>query len=113
LQVGILAGGRHPHLALLKCHQHLGYLISLENIPRQVTAYLRKQLKVPEDTPVIYEAERSRYRYYQLIRSYLQVKSYSQGGKLVAEKAVRKVAHTMSDPADLINVAMEKLIEQR
>jgi hypothetical protein len=100
-------------LALLKCHQHLGYLISLENIPQQVTAYRCKQLKVPKDTPVIYEAERSRYRYYRLIRSYLQVKSYSQGGKLVAEKAIKKAAHTMSDPADLINVAMEKLIEQR
>ena len=111
-------------LLLLKCHQHIGYTPALTEIPEQVVVYLRGQLNVPlgakrrgeaafQDTPVTYEAERSRYRYYQQVRSFLQVKSYSHGGQEVAEAIIRKSAYTMSDPADLINVAIEKLIEQR
>ena len=100
-------------LALLKCHQHLGYLPSLKEIPKQVVVYLRNQLKVPQETPIASEVERSRYRYIKQIRSFLQVKSYSHGGQEVAEFVIRKSAYTMSDPADLINVAIEKLIEQR
>jgi len=100
-------------LALLKCHQHLGYLPSLKEIPKQVVVYLRHQLKVPQETPIASEVERSRYRYIKQIRSFLQVKSYSHGGQEVAESVIRKSAYTMSDPADLINVAIEKLIEQR
>ena len=100
-------------LALLKCHQHLGYLPSLKEIPKQVVVYLRNQLEVPQDTPIASEVERSRYRYIKQIRSFLQVKSYSHGGQEVAESVIKKSAYTMSDPADLINVAIEKLIEQR
>ena len=100
-------------LLLLKCHQHLGYLPALIEIPEQVVAYLRGQINVAQDTPVTYEAERSRYRYYQQVRSFLQVKPYSHGGLGVAQAIIRQSAYTMSDPADLINVAIEKLIEQR
>ena len=100
-------------LALLKCHQHLGYLPSLKEIPKQVLVYLRQQLKVPHQTPIASEVERSRYRYYQQVRSFLQIKPYSHGGLEVAKAIIRQSAYTMSDPADLINVAIEKLVEQR
>ena len=100
-------------LVLLKCHQHLGYLPFLKDIPKQVIIYVRDQLELPEETSIVYEAERSRHRYYQQIRDFLKVQAYSQGGQNIAESAIRQAATTMSDPADLINVAIEKLIEQR
>ena len=53
------------------------------------------------------------YRYRQLIRTYLDIKPYGEGGKDVVETAVQHAAYTMSDPADLINVAVEHLIQQR
>ena len=100
-------------LVLLKCHQHLGYLPLLKDIPEQVVAYLRDQLNMPPDVCLAEEAERSRYRYSQQIRDFLEIRPYSSGGPEVAEAVIRQSAYTMSDPADLINVAVEKLIEQR
>lgn len=59
------------------------------------------------------EAEKTLYRYRQLIRSHLGVTSYSLGGAETAQRMVEQAAYTMSDPADLINVAIEHLVEQR
>jgi Domain of unknown function (DUF4158) len=59
------------------------------------------------------EAEKTLYRYRQVIRTYLDIKPYEDGGRNVVETAVQHAASTMSDPADLINVAVEQLIQQR
>jgi hypothetical protein len=53
----------------------------------------------------------ARYRY--LIRTYLALTPYTNGGPRVVMDAVAQAALTMSDPADLINVAIEHLIQQR
>ena len=59
------------------------------------------------------EAEKTLYRYRQLIRTYLGIKPYGEGGQAVVETAVQHAASTMSDPADLINLAVEHLVQQR
>lgn len=100
-------------LVLLKCLQRLGYVPALDQVPDGITCYLRQQLDLPVETTPVYEAERSRYRYYRALRAHLGLSSYSDGGKEVAQKATREAAYTMSDPADLINVAIEELIRQR
>jgi TnpA family transposase len=99
-------------LLLLKSHQHLGYLPALALVPDKIRAYLCQQLELPIDT-IPEGPERSLQRYRQLIRTFLDVKPYTQGGQSVVASAIRLAAHTMSDPADLINVAMEQLIHQR
>jgi len=100
-------------LARLKCHQHLGYLPDLHDIPDPVRIYLCQQLRLPADTPWSPETKISRYRHRLAIRSYLQVSSYSHGGEQAVIDEIEQAAYTMSDPADLINVAIERLIEQR
>jgi TnpA family transposase len=100
-------------LAQLKCHQHLGYLPALDEIPDQVRAYLCYQLALPSDTIWMTETKTSRYRQHQVIRSHLKVTSYSQGGEQAVTHEIEQAAYTMSDPADLINVAIERLVEQR
>jgi ATP/maltotriose-dependent transcriptional regulator MalT len=55
------------------------------------------------------DAEKTLYRYRQLIRTYLDITPYGEGGQDVVETAVQHAASTMSDPADLINVAVEHL----
>lgn len=52
------------------------------------------------------------YRHRQLIRDYLQVIDYADGGEAVVSRAVQQAAATMGDPADLINVAIEELLRQ-
>lgn len=100
-------------LTLLKCHQHLGYLPALADVPAQIRTYLCQQLSL---FPLMYdsvEAEKTLYRYRQLIRTYLQITPYGEGGQAVVTTAVQHAAHTMSDPADLINLAVEHLVQQR
>jgi Tn3 transposase DDE domain/Domain of unknown function (DUF4158) len=100
-------------LTLLKCQQHLGYLPALTEVPEQIRTYLCQQLHL---LPLMYthvEAEKTLYRYCQMIRTFLEIKPYADGGQDVVETAVQQAAYTMSDPADLINLAVEHLIEQR
>jgi hypothetical protein len=59
------------------------------------------------------EADKTLYRYRRLIRTYLDIKPYGEGGQHVVETTVQHAAFTMSDPADLINLAVEHLIQQR
>jgi TnpA family transposase len=100
-------------LLLLKCHQLLGYIPALELVSDNLRYYLCSQLQVSTETSLTVDAKKTRYRYRQLIRTYLNVRSYSQGGPAIVESATRKSAYTMSDPADLINVAIEQLIHHR
>jgi Domain of unknown function (DUF4158) len=100
-------------LTLLKCHQHLGSTPALTDVPSQIRIYLSQQLHLPANTALDVEAEKTLYRYRQLVRSYLRVESYTLGGAKAIEAIVAQAAYTMSDPADLINVAIEHLVEQR
>lgn len=100
-------------LARLKCHQHLGYMPTLEEIPDSIRLYLCQQLHVPADTHWVPETQISRHRHRRSIRTYLKVSSYSHGGERTVTDDIEQAAYTMSDPADLINVAIERLIEQR
>jgi len=100
-------------LTLLKRHQNLGYTPALTDVPSQIRIYLSQQLHLPANTALNVEAEKTLYRYRQLVRSYLRVESYTLGGAKAIEAIVAQAASTMSDPADLINVAIEHLVKQR
>ena len=100
-------------LTLLKCQQNLGYTPALTDVPRQICTYLSQQLHLGTGTALDGEAEKTLYRYRQLLRSYLRVSSYALGGAETVEPIVEHAAYTMSDPADLINVAIEHLVKQR
>lgn len=99
-------------LTLLKCHQSLGYLPAFDAIPLHIRQYLRQQLHLPPETG-FHEGKNLRSRYRHLIRGYLAVTAYADGGARLVEQRVTQAAYTMSDPADLINVAIEHLIQQR
>jgi Domain of unknown function (DUF4158) len=99
-------------LALLKCHQSLGYLPAFETIPTAIRQYLCQQLSLPPDT-AFDTTKNLRSRYRSLIRGHLAVTAYADGGPRLVEQRVTEAAYTMSDPADLINVAIEPLIQQR
>jgi Domain of unknown function (DUF4158) len=99
-------------LTLLKCHQCLGYLPAFDTIPLYIRQYLCQQLHLPLETE-FHTAKNLRSRYRHLIRGYLAVTAYTNGGAALVAQRVTQAAYTMSDPADLINVAIEHLIQQR
>ncbi len=107
------AKGDIPRLAftvLLKCFQRLGYLPTIQAVPSTITEYIAVQRGVVLKRPLLNVSQRTRVRYRQVIHSYLSVKPYGTGGQEAIEPTIRKAALTMSDPADLINVAIEQLV---
>lgn len=111
-------GGRQQLtlLVLLKAHQHLGYAPSPKEVPKQVRHYLAGWLGLSGNISVLEETSANKknfYRYRQATRAFLNVRPWSDDGDEVVKQAVEKAAYTMSDPADLINVAVEILIRNR
>ncbi|MCA9840341.1 MAG: DUF4158 domain-containing protein [Trueperaceae bacterium] len=100
---------------LLKAQQHLGYLINPSEVPKPIQSFLAKQLAFEEATVLTkgLSNKKTFYRYHKAVRTFLDIHSWSVGSKTLAEKVVKEAAYTKSDPADLINVAIESLIEQR
>ena len=114
--VRLNARGNLPQLRLtlyLKCFQKLGYLPRLTAIPEVIVIHVAAQSSLCPSTQLTQIAKVSRKRYRRAILKYIGIKPYSQGGRLAITDAVCKAAWTMSDPADLINVAIEQLVLQR
>jgi hypothetical protein len=99
-------------LTLLKCHQSLGYLPAFDAIPLHIRQYLRQQLHLPPETG-FHEGKNLRSRDRQLIRGSLAVTAYADGGARLVEQRVTQAAYTMSDPADLIHVRMQRIERSR
>ena len=112
---------RKPHnyltlMALLKCEQYLGYSPAINTIPLQIQNYLREHLGLLPVVELLEETEFNKKTFFifrQAVRSFLKIKPYNQGGEEVAAKQIEKSSYTMSDPADLINVAIEVLVQHR
>lgn len=101
-------------LALLKCFQRLHYFPSMKEIPAIIVDHLRSFLHLRPEVPLAYENARTLYRHCDTIRSYLGIKTFS--GKQVrhtAVQAVYRAAQVMNPTADLINAAIEELIQKR
>ena len=104
---------RLTFLTLLKMRQHLGYFPSLSEIPGQIVRYLAERFGLPQTTPLL-DAESKKktlFRYRAVIRSHLGGSVYGDDGDRLIEPIVRQAALTMSDPADLINLAIETLLQ--
>lgn len=100
--------------AMLKTRQHLGYFISLEQIPDSVIAHLIKQLELPRVSWNINDVylKKTLYRYRIACRKFLGSSAFSGQKKQFLIESIHTAAYTMSDPADLINVAIEVLTNE-
>jgi hypothetical protein len=76
-------------LALLKCHQVLGSLPMCAAMPSYVQPYLCQQLHLPPETG-FHDTPHARVRYRQLIRGYLDVHAYADGGPAWSQRLSRK-----------------------
>jgi hypothetical protein len=97
----------------LKCFQKLGYLPQMAAIPQTIIKYIVKQCYPDLQLPVAEVTDATRSTYHQAIHTYLQVRPYGEGGAAVITPIVQQATYTMSDPADLINVAIEQLVLHR
>jgi len=98
-------------LVMLKIRQKLGFFPTIDEVPDQLKRFLATAFNLSEITPILNEEnqKKTRYRYRQVIRKKLGCTLYIDGGADIIAPIIRNAAHTMSDPADLINVAVEEL----
>lgn len=108
-----VAGHQLTCLVLLKSLQWLGYFPSLATIPVELVRHVRQALRLDEEAPLGYDEPRTLYRHHQMIRAHLSITSWGKAGRRLALTAVETAAATMDNPADLINVALETLSQQR
>jgi TnpA family transposase len=102
--------GRVMLATLLKARQDLGRFPTLDEVHTDTVTYMASQLGLT--TPVWLDqvdTTKSFYRYQMVVRRHLSVMPYGDAAEELATKTTLETAETMSDPADLINRAVEAL----
>lgn len=96
-------------LVHLKIFQSLGRFLAEEDIPTTIREYISRKLQVTDKTHRA-PPERTRYRHHAAIRAYLGVTPWGTGAQHMAESTMSKMAEARTDPADLINAAIDALV---
>jgi len=103
--------GRMLLATLLKTRQDLGYFVAPDEVHADDVAYLGSQmdLAVPPISSDEQRQTKTLYRYQAAVRAHLTVSTYAEAGEQLVTSTTLETAETMSDPADLINRAIEVL----
>jgi pimeloyl-ACP methyl ester carboxylesterase len=103
--------GRMLLATLLKSRQDLGYFATPDEIHPDTVSYLRSQmgLGIPPVSPDEERRTKTLYQYQAAVRTHLSVTTYGEAGERLISSTTLEAAQTMSDPADLINRAIEAL----
>ncbi|RVN97725.1 DUF4158 domain-containing protein [Sinorhizobium meliloti] len=103
--------GRLALAVLLKARQDLGFFASPADLHAETIAHLATQLGLTEPLACVVEGtgDKTLYRYRMAVRTFLDIVAYDEGGEDLLTAVITEAASTMSDPADLINLAIEVL----
>jgi TnpA family transposase len=103
--------GRLTLATLLKARQDLGCFPAPLEVHIDTVAHLASQLALATVPPVLSETSRKTtlHHYRAAVRVYLKASIYAEAGEQLVTTTVTEAAATMSDPADLINRAIEAL----
>lgn len=100
--------GRTMLATILKTRQNLGLFPAPQDIDAGILAHLASQLSLAAP-PKPEIGQKTLYRYRDAVRIFLGVTQFGEAGESVVADTVLTAAETMSDPADLINRAIEAL----
>ncbi|WP_273908616.1 Tn3 family transposase [Enterobacter bugandensis] len=97
--------------SMLKTRQHVGYFMALSQIPPFVTQFLADQLALPASSKLTSKISdrKAEHRYKTFCRQFLGSQLFTKQERQHIVDLIHQSAYTMSDPADLINVALEQL----
>ena len=103
--------GRLVLAMLLKARQDFGCFPALEELHRDTVAHLASQLgsqdlSIPPERAA---GSKSLYRYQAAVRAHLSVAPYGDEAEELVSRTTLDAAEVRSDPADLINRAVETL----
>lgn len=103
--------GRLVLAMLLKSRQDFGCFPAIEDVPTDTVAHLASQLGSQgiSISPQRAAGSKSLYRYQAAVREHLSVTPYGEEAEELVSRTTLDAAEVMSDPADLINRAVETL----
>ncbi|MFF4624639.1 Tn3 family transposase [Nonomuraea jabiensis] len=97
----------------LKCFQRLGRFPKAREVPPVVVEHIRRCLELGEDVMPVYASPRTAESHRVLVRRREGVGYAPARARKIAAKAMAKAAWVKNHPADLINVALERLAQVR
>ncbi|MEU9005376.1 DUF4158 domain-containing protein [Streptomyces sp. NPDC048551] len=100
-------------VVLLKSYQKLGYFPDLDEVPKLVVEHVRGLLELGAQVEPRHDSTRTAARQRDFVRERLGVVYDPEKARQVAEAALYEAVQTKDNPADLINVALEKLVKAR
>ncbi len=100
-------------VVLLKSFQKLGYFPSLDEVPELVVGHVRGLLGLEEAVRPRHDAYRTLRHHRTIIRERLGVEYDKERARAIASAAIWEAVQTKDNPADLINVALERLVKER
>ncbi|HEX2744266.1 MAG TPA: DUF4158 domain-containing protein [Streptosporangiaceae bacterium] len=98
-------------LLMLKSYQRMGCFPKREEIPDMVVDFVRRAAVLPEGTLLVYASERTAEQHRTWVRRRAGVRYDGKRARELAREGIRVEAESKNNPADLINVALEKLVE--
>ncbi len=99
-------------LVQLRTFQAVGRFLGAEEIPSSAIEHVAGRLGVEGQNRLSYPRA-TRYRHQAAILGYLGVTAWGTKGRALAESTMRKTAEARTDPADLINAAVDALVRHR
>lgn len=99
-------------LTLLKVFETLGRFIRPKAIPPEVVRHIARHIGLPERDALAY-TKNTLYRHQGLVREFLGVTKWNAEAYHVAESVIERLASARTQPADLINGAIETLVRER
>jgi hypothetical protein len=98
-------------LVQLKLLQTIGRFRRAEEIPTRIVEHVASELAVQGDAGA--SADRTLYRHRPAVLAYMGITSWGAPARALAEATMFRVARTRTDPADLINAAVDALVRHR
>ncbi|MFM9442495.1 DUF4158 domain-containing protein [Streptomyces acidiscabies] len=97
-------------LLALKSYQRMGRFPKPDEYPEMVIDFVRRTVELPEGTLPLYETGRTAERQRTEVRQRVGTKYQQSQARQIAEAAIRKEAAAKNRPADLIDIALEKVV---
>jgi TnpA family transposase len=98
-------------LVALKCFQKMARFCPLDEVPPPVIDHVRRSLGLHEETEPDHGAERTLRWHKAQVRKRLGATRDMRRARALAEAAIREAALVRNHPPDLINIALERIIE--
>jgi len=99
-------------LVQLKIFQAVGRFLPVEEIPQAAIEHVARELGVDEEIRRLY-SDSTLYRHHSAVLERLRITAWGAAARELARRTMVDIAQVRTDPADLINAAVDALVRHR